>query len=270
MIYSIFPTKDVTLFEKYPEMNTGIDEVLTIEKISSSSVSPVTYNSRALLKFDIDWTKISDSWNAAYLNMYVTEEKNIGADYKLVVHSVTESWDQGLGRAGHSPKTNVGASWKWRDKVQMWTYAGGVTSPSEIGSQIFSESKDLRINVSESCAAWSSSTYVNNGLMVRRTGSQETDAYSYGSTTFFGKDTHTIYPPRLEICWDDKYWDTSGLTALNVQDPEAVFFYLKNNRGAYKRGSKIRFNINGREKYPVKTYGTTSAELDIKRVLGDR
>ena len=47
-----------------------------------------------------------------------------------------------------------------------------------------------------------------------------------------------------------------------------VFFYLKNNKGAYKRGSKIRFWCIGREKYPVKTHGTTSAEHAIKPLSG--
>ena len=51
-----------------------------------------------------------------------------------------------------------------------------------------------------------------------------------------------------------------------MSDPGAVFFYLKNNRGSYKRGGKIKFDVNGRLKYPVKTYGTTSAELDVKYI----
>ena len=55
-----------------------------------------------------------------------------------------------------------------------------------------------------------------------------------------------------------------------MSDTGAVFFYLKNNRGRYKRGGKIRFDVNGRLKYPVKTYGTTSAELDIQHVLENK
>ena len=267
MIYSIFPKQDVTMYEKYPDMNTGIDEVLTIEKIASASVSPVTYNSRALLQFDIDWTKISGSWDKAYLNMYVTEEKNIGADYKLVVRAVSESWDMGLGRESHTPKTVVGASWDWKDKTTNWAVSGGATHSAEIGSQTFSdENEDLRIEVSTAVTAWSSSTYDNDGLMVMRTGSQETDALSYGSVQFFAKHTHTIYQPRLEICWDDKVWNTGSLSALDMSEPDDNFFYIKSNRGEYTKGSKVRLNVRGRERYPVKTYGTTSVELAVKYV----
>jgi len=265
MIYSIFATKDATLSEKYPEMNTGLDEVLTIEKISSSSVSPVTYNSRALLKFDIDWTKISGSWSQGYLNMYVTEEKNVGADYTLVVNAVSESWDMGLGREGNSPATKEGVSYKYRNKTTTWNTLGGTThSGASVGEQAFSDqNKDLRINVSSSLTAWSSSTYPNDGFMLMRTGSQETDAFSYGSIQFFGKNTHTIYQPRLEICWDDKVWAVGSLAALSMTEPDENFFYIKSNRGEYTKGSKIRFNVRGRQRYPVKTYANKSAALSI-------
>jgi len=273
MIYSIFTTKDATLSEKYPEMNTGIDEVLTVEKISSSSVSPITYNSRTVLKFDIDWTKISGSWNNAYLNMYVTEEKNVGADYILVVNAVSESWDMGLGREGHSPKTNVGVSYKYRNKTQLWSTLGGTThSGASVGEQSFSDQdKDLRINVSSSLTAWSSSAqgedgflhYPNDGFMVKRTGSQETDAFSYGSIQFFGQKTHTIYQPRLEICWVDKVWNAGSLSALSMAEPDENFFYIKSNRGEYTKGSKIRLSVRGRQRYPAKTHAIKSAELSI-------
>lgn len=270
MIYSIFANKDATLSEKYPEMNTGLDEVLTIEKIASSSVSPTTYNSRAVIKFDIDWTKISGSWDSAFLNMYVTEEKNLGADYKLVVQAISESWDVGLGREGHSPKTNLGVSWNYRNKTTTWTTAGGTTHSTEVGSQTFSDQdKDLRINVSDSLTAWSGSTYPNNGFMVMRTGSQETDGLSYGSIQFFGKQTHTIYQPKLEICWDDAVYEGGSLTLLDMSEPDDNFFYIKSNRGEYTKGSKVRFSVMGRERYPVKTYANKSTGLAIKRLGED-
>ena len=63
--------------------------------------------------------------------------------------------------------------------------------------------------------------------MLMRTGSQETDAFSYGSIQFFGKNTHTIYQPRLEICWDDKVWAVGSLAALSMTEPDENFFYIK-------------------------------------------
>ena len=281
MIYSIFANKDATLNEQYPEMNTGLDEVLTIEKIASSSVSPVTYNSRAIVHFDIDWPAlvglgmpIASGSRAAYLNMYVTEEKNIGADYELVADAVGESWDQGLGRESHSPKTSEGASWKYRNKTQQWgSWGGSEWFGSGAGANPFAQSfndknKDLRLDVSKLTADWSSSNINidNNGFVVMRSGSQEWDGLSYGSVQFFGKNTHTIYQPKLEICWEDATFNTGSLTALNMYDPEDNFFYIKSNRGEYTKNSKVRFTIRGRKRYHVKTYQNKSEELKIKIV----
>jgi hypothetical protein len=38
MHYIIFPSKDTTIYSKYPEINTGLDEILEISKEVSSSV----------------------------------------------------------------------------------------------------------------------------------------------------------------------------------------------------------------------------------------
>ena len=48
-----------------------------------------------------------------------------------------------------------------------------------------------------------------------------------------------------------------------MTEPDENFFYIKSNRGEYTKGSKIRFNVRGRQRYPVKTYANKSAELSI-------
>ena len=52
MIYSIFPTKDATLYEKYETQNTGLDSILEINNGLSDDGSKLKYNTRILLKFD--------------------------------------------------------------------------------------------------------------------------------------------------------------------------------------------------------------------------
>ena len=75
--------------------------------------------------------------------------------------------------------------------------------------------------------------------------------------------SNVTLPTRLEFCWDDSKWATGSLSELSTTDASSIFLYLKNNRGDYKYGEKTKFRIVGREKYPTKTYGTTSANLDI-------
>ena len=303
MIYSTFVKADTTLYEGAPGTpdalmrwtNTGNDEILEVRKIVSSSATAATYLSRALLRFDIDWTKINSgaAWSAkAYLNLYTTEVSQLDDNEPIfTIQPLAESFSEGSGRENNKPQTLKGASWKYRNGEYNtgteWTtasYAANTTGSWEQGVHsgggswrvenytdvsYTNETEDLRVDVTDIATAWSSSTYDNNGFIVSLTSSQETDSNRYGSFKFFSKQTHTIYPPRLEIMWDDhSHTGTDALEELDMSDTEAVFFYLKNNRGTYKRGSKIRFWCIGREKYPVKTHGTTSAEHAIKPLSG--
>ena len=72
---------------------------------------------------------------------------------------------------------------------------------------------------------------------------------------YYGEDTNTIYPPYLEIKWDD-YAHTSSLT--EITDTEAVVT-IRNNKGKYTDEGKQRFRIHARPKYPTRTYTTSSA-----------
>ena len=53
MIYSIKANRDTTLYEFTSSMNTGVDEVLQIQKIVSASNTAKTFNSRILIDFDL-------------------------------------------------------------------------------------------------------------------------------------------------------------------------------------------------------------------------
>lgn len=270
MIYSIFATKDTTLYEQYDSMNTGIDEVLTIEKIVSSSLTPNLYNSRILLKFANDITgslPYGGSVEKAYLKLYTTEAKTIPHDYTLEAFAVRGDWSMGQGRETNTPRTTDGASWKYNDGLNTWTSAGSDWHTTKTATQTFTyEDTDINLDVTNIVNDWTGSVVANDGFIIKRSGSQETDANRYGVIQFFSENTHTVYPPRLEICWDDKVWATGSLSALDMTNPDEVFFYIKGNRGEYVRGSKVKFLIRGREKYPVKTYGTTSAELGINYI----
>ena len=92
MRYSITPKKDTTIYERSGSMNTGIDEILEIDKIVSASDTVNIYNSRALIKFDL--TTISSSIVAGiipssseatapkyYLKLYASQARDLA--YKM-------------------------------------------------------------------------------------------------------------------------------------------------------------------------------------------
>lgn len=278
MIYSIFPTKDSTLFsrdtnsnyELGQNTNTGIDEILFIEKVVSESLQPGLSNTRIVMQFDLDSvaTLITDNVITDpnfYLNLYTTEASAIPYEYTLVAKPLTENWDMGLGRTTNTPKTSEGCSWLYRfgeDEGTTWTIAGGTTaSAGNVHSQSFTHtSTDVRMQVSASVADWLAGT-TNNGFLIQRSDSQESDAKRYGSLKFFSVDTHTVFVPKLEVAWDDSSFNTGSLLPLEADN---ISLYLKDNPGEFPENSRVRFRVVGRETYPAKTYATQSQQLDVK------
>ena len=62
MYRAYYAKKDTTLYERYPEQNTGIDQILELTKIASGSrlnglIQAKTYNSRFILDFGSEMKK---------------------------------------------------------------------------------------------------------------------------------------------------------------------------------------------------------------------
>jgi hypothetical protein len=62
VIKHIFPASDSTIYERYPDKNTSVDEILELTKFTEGypvesnledEFFPATYNSRILLSFDL-------------------------------------------------------------------------------------------------------------------------------------------------------------------------------------------------------------------------
>jgi hypothetical protein len=51
-VYKIFPTQDTTLYSLYPEMNTGLDEILESSLEVGNFGTPSPQTSRFLIQFD--------------------------------------------------------------------------------------------------------------------------------------------------------------------------------------------------------------------------
>jgi hypothetical protein len=130
----------------------------------------------------------------------------------------------------------------------------------------------MRMNVTDIMKKWLSGSLPNHGFMVKRTGSigntssslDEGSSGSLGHFAFFSRDTHTIYPPKLEVQWDDSTWATGSLSALSADNIDNLTVYMKNLRDEYKDNSLVKLRIVGRERFPAKTYSTSSQNLSIK------
>ncbi|SVE42601.1 uncharacterized protein METZ01_LOCUS495455, partial [marine metagenome] len=191
------------------------------------------------------------------------------------------------------------ASWKYRDNdttATQWLSGsdtqGGTWFTSSISSQyevsssenLVYETKDIRMDVSDLVKnhIYSSSVFPNDGFIIKReniatsqslhsifdpttaTGSAEGDSDWYGHLKFFSRETNTIFPPKLEVEWDDSSWSTGSLSALGSTDLDNLTVYFKNLKPEYKQKSKVKFRLVGRELYPTRGFDTTPAALTVK------
>ena len=287
MHYFIYSTADswFTSGSKYAgvsssnaQQNFGQDEILEVKKefIDNS----LQYQSRAVVNFKgTDLTNLSSSiadgtiTNPTFkLRLYEAQGVSaISTDYKLAALAVSESWDEGIGKFGDSPATTIGCSWLNRSNTSTtdgsgeteWGTAGGSVYAESGSTQTFSyESPDVNMDISDMVKGWfSGSLETNAGLLLRFSGSQETDSTTTGKLKFFSRNTNTIYPPKLEVVWDDHVAalgdNTGSLGAIDVTGTQDNYVYVKGLRDRYKETEKVKFRIGARPSVIPKTVSTT-------------
>ena len=285
MIYSIFADYNTTLYEISSSINTGLDQILEVEKVIKPTTSE-SFNSRPLIKFDlssvsqsiVDGLITSPSFS---LKLFATDnQEQIPAEYSLNIYPVSESWNRGIGRRFNKPSVKEGASWKYRDGEEAgteWTTGsfsaystgsysvnkgGGTWYTSSAASQSYSyQAADVDTDVTSIVDSWLGGTNINNGFIVKRADTDEKSLVELGNLKFFSAETHTVYQPKLEVKWDDSSFSTGSLSALT---DEEITVYFKNLKSEYKPGEKAKVRVRGRATYPTKTYSTSSAYLDNK------
>ena len=283
--------------------NTGLDQILEVRKNTNSSGTTVNV-SRILIKFDYGYINsqvtagVIPSTAKYYLNLYDASSEELAVEQTLFGYMVSGSWSGGTGFMDRDPVLSDGASWKYRDndttKTQWLSGSdtqGGTWFRTQTGkykvsgsSSLVYETKDIRMDITDMVKnhIYSSSVYPNNGFIIKReniptsqsafsifdpttaTGSAEPDTSPLGHLKFFSRETNTIFPPKLEVEWDDSSWSTGSLSALSATDLENLTIYFKGMRDEYKEKSKVKFRFVGREKYPTRGFGTTPAALTVK------
>jgi hypothetical protein len=154
-VYKIFPEKDTTIYSKYPDMNTGLDQILEISNESSLLAGSTPYASRVLIKFptsEIEGvlnTIVTNTYNqsnlpvpvvyypnstlpvgayTASLRLYLADASNLPDTYSLECYSVSQSWEQGTGRFLYDPYNKENATWVDRDNTNEWLTASFYTN----------------------------------------------------------------------------------------------------------------------------------------------
>jgi hypothetical protein len=302
MIQLYYPERDTTLYERFPDRNAGIDQILELTKIASGSIldgniQANTYNSRILIDFGSQITALRDAIasgdippigpsNAGsasvFLNMRVAVATDLPITYTLYGYPVYEQWTNGNGHFNDLPEITNGASWYYRDSKAQATYWNTGSAPSveesgstiQIGggtwytefeaSQSFSyEMPDMRMDVTNIVKEWIDESIPNYGFMIKRLTEDERSGDVLGTLKFFGLDTHTIYVPRLEVVWNDTTFVTGSINEIT---DDIYVPYIKNIRNEYRETDKAIFRIGVRPQFPPKTYATSSRYLTEYRL----
>lgn len=289
-IYKLFPTQDATIYSRYPNKNTGLDEILDVS-IEDAQDSGNTQANRFLVQFsqteiaDVLTNKVSGSlWSASFM-AYLAYGDGLNINTTLEFYPISQSWDMGTGKYSYNPEYTNGVSWVYRKASTSTTWAtssfnpfvtasyssskGGSTwytgssntgvVPTVTASQTFGyfDDFDINVDVTNIVKAWTSSLIENNGIIVKQQ-VEFVDSLEYNNTLkYFSRDTHTIYPPSLDIKWRDYTWNTgsSTNTILNVL-PATID--LNENPGIFYPESINRFRVNSRPEYPARTFQTAS------------
>lgn len=278
MIHTIYSSKDATLYQEFPTMNTGIDEILELTKvIASAGDTGSIENTRILVHFDL--TDVSESVASGEiiapsyeLILHAVEGRELPETFEVQAYPVSQSWSMGLGRRFHSPVTTDGVSWKYRKNNISWVSqsltaegAGGTWysgSGFEASQSFQFEDGDIRMDVTDIVNNWISGSVTNDGFILKRSDLDEISLDRMGSLKFFSNETHTIYVPKLQVKWDNQSFITGSLTSL---DDENIVIYTKGMRKEYNEESKTRIRIVGRSKYPpTKIFATSSAYQEVK------
>ena len=284
---------NITLTNRGKNYKIG-DKILTTSLSQSFSINGlVAQTSGSLTLVANDFT--SRNWKAQLKN-YAAVVTNLGSTAHLKVYPVSQSWDMGTGRFGNKPITTDGCDWEGKNETFRWVspgtplaslttaswnmstpsatgggtwYTGSTTSKNIIQTQTFTYSNpiDLNVDVTNTVDIWFSQSNTlggdipNEGFIIKQTSSVEFIPSQSQASTFryYSVDTNTIYPPTLEVKFDDFFYGTSS-QMQELYQPEA-FISSYNNDGVYYSESVQRFRIAAVPQYPKRVFQTSSGYL---------
>ena len=303
MHHFIFPSKTTWISsgsstitgESHRNQNFGKDQILEIKKEFFNF--SLDYQTRALIQFSgEEFNNMSQSLVDGdigadakfYLRLYEAEgNQELSTEYKIAALPLSSSWVEGRGKFGDNPKVTDGCSWEntefpdggtaitWSKTDGSSNHGGNFLYVSGAVQTFSDESPDIELDISDMTRAWLSGSkneggINNNGLLLRFSGSQETNSSSFGHLKFFSRNTHTIYSPKLEIRWNDvSHSAGSNLSEITMSGGVDNYLYMPNLRESYKENEKVKFRVKPRKQYVQKTFDTSVQTLSGSYIPAD-
>ena len=302
-VYKIFPEKDATLYSLFPNMNTGLDEIVEATETSFAYSDPNPQTSRFLIKFtNDDIANVIDlipqdafdsgSWKAN-LQCFIATSTGLQSNTTVQCFPVYGAWDMGTGRYLDDPIQTNGTSWIWRTYSGSaggqwitssfpsnvtasfnttyaaagggnWYYTSSVANLNPFSASVtfgYWDSKDLNLDVTKIVTSWVTGSISNEGFILKQAVEFIYDKEVQPELKWFSRDTHTIYPPALQISWRDYSFNTGSSTQTILNTLPAVVT-LAQNPGTFYPQSYNRFRVNIRPEFPLQLWQTSSVYLN--------
>ena len=202
---------------------TGVQQL----NIPTTSIKTTLTSYRSLINFDLsdineEILNNNISTPQFLLNLRTCDAHELPLSYNVYAFAVSQSWDMGDGYFSDGGSSN-GASWIYRNGVgnSPWVSTsssihttmslndsasadgGGTWYPYTVCSQSFNyTTSDIRMDITPIVSQWLSGSIPNNGIIL--IASIEIDDQESGFLLdFFSENTNTIYPPYLDLGWDN-------------------------------------------------------------------
>lgn len=289
MYRQILPLKDSTIYDRFPDRNTGVDQILELTKLTSGQTFDSNtgleeydsnYTSRILIKFDT--TEFQSIVNSGlyknfkwYLNLYPTEVLSIPEECNIITNPINADWRNGNGNYNDRPSISNGVTWKYRTSLNVndpWssseaflntnvTGGGSWYSSSlyEVGSTFKLDSPRFKIDVSNILTGYMSGSIDNHGFLIRYSSEIESDDTMVSSIKIYSKETHTIYSPSLVMFYEpiNTYTGSYSTASIAREDYEIITRYL---RSIYSTMDAFKMRLNLRDGSITKTYQSSSKD----------
>jgi hypothetical protein len=298
MIQLYYPERDTTIYERFPDKNTGIDQMLELIKIASGSafegvIQANTYNSRILLDFGSQITAITTAiaagdipkigpLNVGSASVYLTLKCAYASDLPLVhsiyAYPIYETWTNGTGNFNDLPETTNGVSWYYtNNKTQANRWATG-SAPSY---NDFSVTNTLGGGAWYTGSGYEAIHTFNGGttLDVRMDITDIVKKWTDNTITNYGMiiKRSTANERSNDIFGTLKFfgldthtiyvprlevaWNDSiqtGTGSISQITNDIFIPYIKNIRNEYREADKAIFRIAARPEFPLRSYTTSS------------
>jgi len=210
--------------------NAGYSEILHIFRESVETSGSLPSWARVLMKFSssvFDSTYTSGTYHLVLKHAQSVDP--VPQSFDLSVYPVETVWDEGYGLSDEDWSDKAASNWTNRTSNDAWSATGSDYNNTVSGSMHFDTGlEDFECEITDICIGWKSSSYTNEGLLVKLETAEEDGDTEYWVKKFFSRHSHFLNErPYIELRYLDDYKDNRG--NFKYDQTSSLMLYNENN-----------------------------------------